>query len=396
MNANTNTNTNTLSNKEFDEKFPNTDLDFLMKDLKMPSVEEIMGLANRLANKVALTTTTQTPQKIDGFSKPTSEGKTDKNIKMNTNNLTNTEALNLGKTSCLTTIAPRKFQFAVSDLITKVLIHKDYTDMCWERHPNIKKALNEWADVDEAEGCVLNNSSILTILSFSLNTLMYIVFYGDYERRMVRNGSTSDGIHQMAEQLKIQLEFLGYSSYQVQSDNLDVIDREWFERRNRAKAFVAFELSVEGTANTGYTLDYCYKHQSITNPELNNTAPAPSASSILRKKDKDYLDGFKLKAGINFFPEEETPEEKAVRLQAEVEVLTMKPEKKVKELSPKELRKQEEKRQIAEANAYLKAEKKRKEDYLKATGQFKTPEQIKKERETRFKDQCNAMKGSKR
>jgi hypothetical protein len=113
------------------------------------------------------------------------------------------------------------------------------------------------------------------------------------------------------------------------------------------------------------------------------------------KMDTEHVRRFAKKAGIAVV-KEETPEEKAVRLQAEAEVLKMKPAKKEKELSPKELKKQEEKRQLAEANAYLKAEKKRKEDYLKSIGQFKTPEQIKKERETRFKDQCKAMKGSKR
>jgi hypothetical protein len=111
------------------------------------------------------------------------------------------------------------------------------------------------------------------------------------------------------------------------------------------------------------------------------------------KTDTQHVKRFAKKAGVAVVAEE-TPEEKANRLQAEVEVLTMKPEKKAKELSPKELRKQEEKRQLAEANAFLKDEKKRKEDYLKATGQFKTPEQIKKERDARFKAQCNAMKGS--
>ena len=117
------------------------------------------------------------------------------------------------------------------------------------------------------------------------------------------------------------------------------------------------------------------------------------ARLVFKKIDAEHLKDFEKRAGIAV-AKEETPEEKALRLQAEVEVLTMKPEKKAKELSPKELRKQEEKRQIAEANAFLKAEKKRKEDYLKATGQYKTPEQIKKERDARLKTQCNAMKGS--
>jgi hypothetical protein len=111
------------------------------------------------------------------------------------------------------------------------------------------------------------------------------------------------------------------------------------------------------------------------------------------KTDTQHVKRFAKKAGFTVVAEE-TPEEKANRLQAEVEVLTMKPEKKAKELSPKELRKQEEKRQLAEANAYLKAEKKRKEDYAKACGTFKTPEQLKKERDARFKVQCDAMKGS--
>lgn len=122
--------------------------------------------------------------------------------------------------------------------------------------------------------------------------------------------------------------------------------------------------------------------------------PLPKRTILPRAEmDAEHLKDFEKRAGI-VVAKEETPEEKAVRLQAEVEVLTMKPEKKAKELSPKELRKQEEKRQLAEANALLKAEKKRKEDYAKACGIFKTPEQIKKERDARFKVQCAAMKGS--
>lgn len=57
-----------------------------------------------------------------------------------------------------------------------------------------------------------------------------------------------------------------------------------------------------------------------------------------------------------------------------------------------ETSKQRNQRLAAEAAAELKAEKKRKDDYLKACGQYKTPEQIKKEREARFKVQCDAHK----
>lgn len=57
-----------------------------------------------------------------------------------------------------------------------------------------------------------------------------------------------------------------------------------------------------------------------------------------------------------------------------------------------ETSKERNKRLAAEAAAELKAEKKRKDDYLKACGQYKTPEQIKKEREAHFKIQCDAHK----
>jgi serine/threonine protein kinase len=56
-----------------------------------------------------------------------------------------------------------------------------------------------------------------------------------------------------------------------------------------------------------------------------------------------------------------------------------------------ETSKERNKRLAAEAAAELKAEKKRKDDYLKACGQYKTPEQIKKEREARFKAEVAQM-----
>lgn len=60
---------------------------------------------------------------------------------------------------------------------------------------------------------------------------------------------------------------------------------------------------------------------------------------------------------------------------------------KVKAETPKERNK----RLAAEAAKELKRQKKQKDDYLKACGQYKTPEQIKKEREARFKAECAQM-----
>jgi len=57
-----------------------------------------------------------------------------------------------------------------------------------------------------------------------------------------------------------------------------------------------------------------------------------------------------------------------------------------------ETSKERNKRLAAEAAKELKAEKKRKDDYLKQSGLYKTPEQIKKERDAAFKVQCDAHK----
>jgi len=90
-------------------------------------------------------------------------------------------------------------------------------------------------------------------------------------------------------------------------------------------------------------------------------------------------------------PVVETEEQIALRLKAEAEVLTLVPAVKEKKLTTKELRKQEEKKAQAEAKAQQKAEKKRKEDYLKSIGQYLSPEELKKQRERRLKDQVAEM-----
>lgn len=65
-----------------------------------------------------------------------------------------------------------------------------------------------------------------------------------------------------------------------------------------------------------------------------------------------------------------------------------KEEDEVKPLSKKE----QAKLKAAEARAEAKAEKKRRDDYLKAIGKFKTPEQIKKEKEARLKTEVAMMR----
>lgn len=83
------------------------------------------------------------------------------------------------------------------------------------------------------------------------------------------------------------------------------------------------------------------------------------------------------------------------RATAEAQLLKMLEDKEIivaSKPAKAETSKERNKRLAAEAAAELKAEKKRKDDYLKACGQYKTPEQIKKEREARFKVQCDAHK----
>lgn len=81
------------------------------------------------------------------------------------------------------------------------------------------------------------------------------------------------------------------------------------------------------------------------------------------------------------------------RATAEAQLLEMLKEEdkeiivKVKAETPKERNK----RLAAEAAKELKAEKKRKEDYLKAIGQYKSPEQLKKEKDARLKAEIAQM-----
>ena len=82
------------------------------------------------------------------------------------------------------------------------------------------------------------------------------------------------------------------------------------------------------------------------------------------------------------------------RATAEAQLLEMLEDKKTivaSKPAKAETSKERNKRLAAEAAAELKAEKKRKDDYLKACGQYKTPEQIKKEREARFKAEVAQM-----
>jgi hypothetical protein len=83
------------------------------------------------------------------------------------------------------------------------------------------------------------------------------------------------------------------------------------------------------------------------------------------------------------------------RATAEAQLLKMLEDKEIivaSKPAKAETSKERNKRLAAEAAAELKAEKKRKDDYLKACGQYKTPEQIKKDRDAHFKIQCDAHK----
>ena len=84
-----------------------------------------------------------------------------------------------------------------------------------------------------------------------------------------------------------------------------------------------------------------------------------------------------------------------IRATAEAQLLEMledkKPIEEKKVVVKTETTKERNKRLAAEAAKELKAEKKRKEEHLKACGLYKSPEQLKKEREARFKAEIAQM-----
>jgi hypothetical protein len=84
-----------------------------------------------------------------------------------------------------------------------------------------------------------------------------------------------------------------------------------------------------------------------------------------------------------------------IRATAEAQLLEMLEDKEIledkKNIVKTETTKERNKRLAAEAAKELKAEKKRKEEHLKACGLYKSPEQLKKEKEARFKAEIAQM-----
>lgn len=355
---------------------------------KTNSVADVFALAERLA------------QKIDCFSKPTSESKT----KTNTDN----NKMNFGRTHTREQMNAEYSHFARS---------RQPTDICWtwrEREQgiglmNYQEIASQVAEWNQSGDCSIqdyNNKEVKTPDGKTWYVLVLQVLDKATGEMSEDNPMGSMSL------LLFGIMCSGYT-YCFETAEL----RDAVAKAVQTKTPLPKRTTLPRGPNPAFYPICCLCGGFCDCPYGNNVEPLNYDegtsgvccdkcfhSDVLparllayeegrKKRDAEHLKGFEKKAGI-VLVKEETPEAKALRLQAEVEVLTMKPEKKAKELSPKELRKQEEKRQIAEANAFLKAEKKRKEDYLKATGQYKTPEQIKKERDARFKAQCNAMKGS--
>ena len=350
---------------------------------KTNSVADVFALAERLA------------QKIEIFSKPTSESKT----KTNTDN----NKMNYGRTH---TREQMNAEYAV------FARERQSTDICWtwrEREQgiglmNYQEIASQVAEWNQSGDCSIqdyNNKEVKTPDGKTWYVLVLQVVdkkTGEFDEDANPMGSMS--------LLLFGIMCSGYTYCFETAELRDAVAKAVQTKtplpkrttlpRGPNPAFVPVCCLCGGFCECAYgNSPFPLPVEEGTSGRCCNKCNQSAVLPARRKMDAEHLKGFEKRAGIALV-KEETPEEKAVRLQAEAEVLTMKPAKKEKELSPKELRKQEEKRQLAEANAFLKAEKKRKEDYLKSIGQFKTPEQIKKERETRFKDQCKAMKGSRR
>lgn len=361
------------------------------------SVADVIALAERLANKVALTTTTETPQKIDGFFQETSESKN----KTNTNN--------------------NKMKVYTNVFHTREQMNADYshfarsrqpTDICWtwrEREQgigimNYQEIAHQVAEWNQSGDCSIqdyNNKEVKTPdgKTWYVLVLQVLKATGEMDEEANPMGSMS--------LLLFGIMCSGYTYVFETAEMRDAVAKAIQTKtplpkrttlpRGPNPAFHPICCLCGGFCDCPYgnsvsPLNYDEGTSGVCCNKCLHSDVIP-ARLIMGLDAERQTKTFAKKAGITI-TKEETPEEKAERLQAEVEVLTMKAVKKPKELSPKELRKQEEKQQLAEANAYLKAEKKRKEDYAKACGTFRTPEQIKKERDARFKVQCEAMKGS--
>ena len=412
------------------------------------SVADVIALSERLANKVALTTTTETPQKIDAFFQETSESKNKTNTKMNTNNLTKSVAdasvadvialadrwtqkidsfskpTSESKTNTNTNNNKMKVYTNASGFgrhHTREQMETEYahfarsrqpTDICWtwrEREQgigimNYQEIAFQVAEWNQSGDCSIqdyNNKEVKTLDGKTWYVLVLQVLdkaTGEMDEEANPMGSMS-----------LLLFGIMVSGYTYVFETAEI--RDAVAKAIQTKTPMPKRTTLPRGPNPAFHPICCFCGGFCDCPYGNSVSPleydegtsgrccnkcnevAVLPARLVNRLDAEHVKTFAKKAGI-VVAKEETPEEKALRLQAEVEVLTMKAVKKPKELSPKELRKQEEKRQLAEANAYLKAEKKRKEDYAKACGTFRTPEQLKKEREARFKVQCEAMKGS--
>jgi hypothetical protein len=237
-----------------------------------------------------------------------------------------------------------------------------------------------------------------------------------------------------------QLRGIGYEPTQMKSgETLSKADFAWFSRRNDDKQFVSFEMEMKAPkvilqkdGRKGLLLDFKANYHNKKQPaELavcclcskpytgygNNAQPLSDGrccddcnrSKVVPLRFLDvsvestFAQASRLAQKVSKAKskEEEKAELEATQAKAEEERQRKQAEKEEREKRQqaekerlqylKKIQKQEEERLVREAKAEKKAEKKRKEDYLKAIGEYKSPEQLRKERERRLKDQVAEM-----
>ena len=151
-----------------------------------------------------------------------------------------------------------------------------------------------------------DSTKYLFVYQSCLHTLMYLVFYGDYERRMARivkdytdylekhtkprehYDIAHENLHKccalldtFASDLKNSLKLLGYDPKQMKSgDTLTKADFAWFSRRNGDKQFVSFKAGYtnikelvmpDGSKGLCFDFEYGYTRREVAGAELTET-----------------------------------------------------------------------------------------------------------------------------
>ncbi|QIG59357.1 hypothetical protein [Dishui Lake virophage 2] len=244
----------------------------------------------------------------------------------------------------------------------------------------------------------------------------------------------------------IQMRSIGYEPTQMKSgETLSRADIAWFHRRNEDKQYVAFEIetktpkvTIQQDGRKGLLMDFKAEYKSKTQvfeedfvcclcsqmivgwgnnaqplsagrccDDCNRTKVIPARLNAGRAMEAEIDATFaqatrlaKMVAKAKSKEEEQAElEANFARMEEERQRKRAEKEKQEKRLQAekeeaqrlKKLQKQEEERLIREAKAERKAEQKRREDYLKATGQFVSKEDLKKQREQRLKSQVAEM-----